>query len=353
MAAVHLGAAELQPWLADGVEIAAVNAPDVVRGVRAQGSDRIPARAARGCRCRRARACTRRTLSIRAMMAPALAPFTAVLERVTLLPPTRPYVSNLSGTWITPQQATSPAYYAEHLRRAVQFEAGMRTLAADADAALRRGRPGHRIDVVGAAQSRGRRRAPRGGVDAPPQRRACRPRGTARRRRPAVAGRRHDHVAGRARRAAAARAAADLSVRAQAPRGRADGGRGGTRRRSRCGAPLVAPGRLVLRPHLDARRQRRRLRRRPVAGARRWRCTHPRRVRGPVGPRRAGRGGGRTRSGLCACRSVAVARAARALGRRPGAAAARHAARPETPPCREPVEPARRTGRASRRIGPL
>ena len=41
-------------------------------------------------------------------------------------------MSNLTGTWITPQQATSPAYYADHLRRAVQFEAGMRTLAADA-----------------------------------------------------------------------------------------------------------------------------------------------------------------------------------------------------------------------------
>ncbi|HVQ03123.1 MAG TPA: type I polyketide synthase, partial [Burkholderiaceae bacterium] len=131
MAAVHLGAAELQPWLADGVEIAAVNAPMLcaVSGPKAAIESLLLRLAAAGVD---ARALHTSHAFHSAMMAPALAPFTAVLERVTLLPPTRPYISNLSGTWITPQQATSPAYYAEHLRRAVQFEAGMRTLAADA-----------------------------------------------------------------------------------------------------------------------------------------------------------------------------------------------------------------------------
>jgi phthiocerol/phenolphthiocerol synthesis type-I polyketide synthase E len=131
MAAVHLGADALQPWLADGVEIAAVNAPTLcaVSGPKA-GIDSLLARlAAAGID---ARALHTSHAFHSAMMTPALAPFTAVLERVTLHAPTRPYISNLSGTWITPQQATSPAYYAEHLRRAVQFEAGMRTLAADA-----------------------------------------------------------------------------------------------------------------------------------------------------------------------------------------------------------------------------
>ena len=45
--------------------------------------------------------------------------------------PAIPYISNVSGTWITPEQATSPDNYAMHLRRAVQFEAGIRRLAED------------------------------------------------------------------------------------------------------------------------------------------------------------------------------------------------------------------------------
>jgi acyl transferase domain-containing protein len=62
------------------------------------------------------------------MMDDAIAPFTDVLSRVTLHPPAIPYVSNVTGTWITDAQATSAAYYATHLRNPVRFAAGVRTL---------------------------------------------------------------------------------------------------------------------------------------------------------------------------------------------------------------------------------
>jgi acyl transferase domain-containing protein len=64
---------------------------------------------------------------------------------VSLSAPRIPYVSNLTGTWITDQEATSPGYYAEHLRRAVRFEDGVRTLAADPSTLLLEVGPGNAL----------------------------------------------------------------------------------------------------------------------------------------------------------------------------------------------------------------
>jgi acyl transferase domain-containing protein len=129
MATVQRSAAELAPWLSEGVEIAAENAPGLC--AIAGPTDRIGE-----LQCRlKAAGISCRTLPTShafhsAMMEPALAPFMAVLERVKLSPLEIPYVSNVTGTWITPEEAVSPAYYAQHLRRTVQFQAGLRTLAA-------------------------------------------------------------------------------------------------------------------------------------------------------------------------------------------------------------------------------
>ena len=133
MAAVSLGAAELQPRLATwagAVEIAAVNAPGLctiagpgesldacVKQLNAQGIDAQMLHTSHAFHS--------------SMMEGVLAPFRAAVEKIALAAPTLPYVSNLTGQWITPEQATSPQYYAEHLRRAVLFETGVRTLAAD------------------------------------------------------------------------------------------------------------------------------------------------------------------------------------------------------------------------------
>ncbi len=57
-----------------------------------------------------------------------LQPFRTYLESIRLSPPTRKLISNLTGTWMTNQQATSPDYWTEHLRNTVQFSSGMETL---------------------------------------------------------------------------------------------------------------------------------------------------------------------------------------------------------------------------------
>ncbi|MDP4837508.1 MAG: acyltransferase domain-containing protein [Burkholderiales bacterium] len=70
------------------------------------------------------------------MMEPMLKSFEKVLSSVTLKTPSTPYVSNLSGTWITQQDATDPQYWCRHLRQAVCFSQGIQTLLTDIDSAL-------------------------------------------------------------------------------------------------------------------------------------------------------------------------------------------------------------------------
>ena len=147
MAAVHLGVAELEHWLGDGVEIAAINTPTLcaVSGPTDAVTRLLERLAAQGIESRRLH--TSHAFHS-AMMEPALAPFIAAFANVRLSPPTIAYVSNLTGTWITPAQATSPQYYADHLRKAVRFDAGLRTLAADSSLCLLEVGPGTALTAL-------------------------------------------------------------------------------------------------------------------------------------------------------------------------------------------------------------
>ena len=55
------------------------------------------------------------------MMDPILTEFIAQMRRVKLRPPQIPFLSNVTGTWITAAQATDPEYWALHLRNTVRF----------------------------------------------------------------------------------------------------------------------------------------------------------------------------------------------------------------------------------------
>lgn len=131
MAAVHLGSAELSGRVAgSGVEIAAVNGPDLctVSGSGDAVTSLLERLGAKGVESRLLH--TSHAFHS-AMMEPVLERFTEIVAGVELHAPSLPYVSNLTGTWITNEQACSPAYYARHLRSTVQFESGLRTLAAN------------------------------------------------------------------------------------------------------------------------------------------------------------------------------------------------------------------------------
>lgn len=130
MLAVRLTPAEIRARLRDGTEIAAINAPGLctVSGTR-DGIEALTIDLERAGIEHRPLHTSHAFHS--AMMEPALAPFREIVSRVTLIAPRRAYVSNVTGTWIRAEQATSPDYWVAHLRSAVLFADGVTTLAAD------------------------------------------------------------------------------------------------------------------------------------------------------------------------------------------------------------------------------
>lgn len=55
------------------------------------------------------------------MMDPILKTFEEKLRSIEMRRPGIPYLSNVSGTWITAEEATDPAYWAKHIRQTVRF----------------------------------------------------------------------------------------------------------------------------------------------------------------------------------------------------------------------------------------
>ncbi len=129
------------PLVVGGLSLAAVNAPSmcVVAG---------PVEEIEGLEARLAReqvACRRLHTSHAfhsAMMEPILGEFEAEFRNVKLSAPALPFVSNLSGNWITADEATDPAYWSRHLRQTVRFGDGVARLFAEQDSVLLEVGPG-------------------------------------------------------------------------------------------------------------------------------------------------------------------------------------------------------------------
>jgi len=62
------------------------------------------------------------------MMSPILESFTETMEGLKLNPPKIPYLSNVTGDWITAEQAQDPKYWGEHLCKSVRFGEGVQRL---------------------------------------------------------------------------------------------------------------------------------------------------------------------------------------------------------------------------------
>jgi amino acid adenylation domain-containing protein len=129
MLAVAAPAGEVEPLLAPALALAAVNAPEActVSGPPEAVAAFAEELRGRGIEHRRLR--TSHAFHS-AMMDPVLDELRRAVSRVRLATPAIPYVSNLTGTWITAEQATDPDAWAAHLRRPVRFAEGVRTLAA-------------------------------------------------------------------------------------------------------------------------------------------------------------------------------------------------------------------------------
>jgi len=147
MLTVPLGRTDLEPYLEDGIDLAAINAPNlcVVAGPAAniEGLERKLAK--------------RGVASIRlvashafhsAMMEPVMAPLLKATAAVKLRPPAIRFTSNVTGRWITAEEATDPAYWAKQAREPVRCAESLDLVLEDSERVLLEMGPGQVLSVL-------------------------------------------------------------------------------------------------------------------------------------------------------------------------------------------------------------
>ncbi|MBW4684064.1 MAG: acyltransferase domain-containing protein [Komarekiella atlantica HA4396-MV6] len=141
MLSVPLPADKVKSLLGSELSVAAINQPSqcVVSGSTAAIDTLQNQLATQGIECRRLH--TSHAFHSQ-MMEPILEAFAERVKKVTLNPPKLPYISNLTGTWITVTQATNPEYYAQHLRSTVLFAQGVEKFLATPEQVLLEVGPG-------------------------------------------------------------------------------------------------------------------------------------------------------------------------------------------------------------------
>lgn len=82
------------------------------------------------------------------MVAPAIEPFIDVIKQVPLQKPTIRFISNVTGTWITDEEAMSPEYWGRHIGEAVRFSDGVQTILKDANIVLLEVGPGNALTTL-------------------------------------------------------------------------------------------------------------------------------------------------------------------------------------------------------------
>jgi amino acid adenylation domain-containing protein len=147
MLAVRLPEAELAALLPAGCDIAAVNAPSLCV---AAGPE--PAIAALEAKLIASGGMARRLHTSHAfhssMMDPIVGAFTARVRAVALRGPDLPYVSCVTGGWVSEAETTSPDYWARHFRAPVRFADGLATILADGPPVLLEVGPGNTLATL-------------------------------------------------------------------------------------------------------------------------------------------------------------------------------------------------------------
>ena len=127
MLAVMLPEAELAPYLSMGCDLAAVNGPAlcVLSGPIAVIEHIEQQLGKQGAECRRLHVSHAFHSRMTEEICPVFVDAVAEIQRNT---PKIPFFSNLSGDWITDQEATSAEYWGRHLRGTVRFNDGLHRL---------------------------------------------------------------------------------------------------------------------------------------------------------------------------------------------------------------------------------
>lgn len=147
MLSVPLGEEELLPLLNERLSLAAVNgiSYSVASGPLEAIEDLEGVLSSEGVEFRRLQ------IDVAAhsqMLTPILGEFGDFVSRLSLQQPLVPYISNVTGTWITSEQATDPLYWVKHLRQTVRFSDGLGELLKDAGQTLVEVGPGQTLSAL-------------------------------------------------------------------------------------------------------------------------------------------------------------------------------------------------------------
>ena len=147
MLSVPLPVDELRPLLSDDLSIAAVNAPGLcVASGPVAALERLEARLA-GLEVD-SRRIHINIAAHSAMLEPILEEFGAFFGSVAMHAPEIPFVSNVTGTWLTAEEATSARYWVSQLRNTVRFAEGVGALLADPGRVLLEVGPGRTLATL-------------------------------------------------------------------------------------------------------------------------------------------------------------------------------------------------------------
>ncbi|HEX7733565.1 MAG TPA: beta-ketoacyl synthase N-terminal-like domain-containing protein [Ktedonobacteraceae bacterium] len=135
MLSVLLPAEEVLSLLPPTLDLAAINSPSlcVISGPAGAIGEMEKELTARGIE---ARQIPIKSAAHSKMLLPVLDKFTRFIKGFRMQAPRLPYISNVTGTWITVREATSPDYWTTHLRQTVRFAAGVHTLLQKPDTLL-------------------------------------------------------------------------------------------------------------------------------------------------------------------------------------------------------------------------
>jgi acyl transferase domain-containing protein len=86
------------------------------------------------------------------MMEDAVGMLVDEMKKYTLKKPSIPFISNVTGDWITSEQATDPNYWGIHLRSTVKFGVGLETLCAKENLILLEVGPGNTLSTIARQQ---------------------------------------------------------------------------------------------------------------------------------------------------------------------------------------------------------
>lgn len=144
MLSVPLPEDELRELLTDDLDLAAINGPSMclVSGLSEPLDQLQKILAEREIDCRRLHVAG---ASHCRLLDPILPEFRAAIASITLRPPQMPYVSNVTGTWVRPQDATDPDYWVRHFRQPVRFADGLQELMNDSGRILLEVGPGQTL----------------------------------------------------------------------------------------------------------------------------------------------------------------------------------------------------------------